>query len=189
MGVFASAAGGTNGGLRILKGVKNHPPPPAIPPPPSKVSPTPSAPHPLKQDSPSSQLIWNESENESVSHSVISDSLRPHGLWPIRPLYPCNSPGKHTRVGSHSYFRGSFWPRDPTRVFFVVGRFIAIWNTDHPRWFGINHDCSTFPRMNSDSCTPRKLWKPGLINWSPLRPTSPLCEVSSCITDFMFLTH
>ena len=67
MGVFASAAGGTNGGLRILKGVKNHPPPPAIPPPPSKVSPTPSAPHPQKQESPTSQQIWNESENESVS--------------------------------------------------------------------------------------------------------------------------
>ena len=33
-----------------------------------------------------------------VSHSVVSDSLRPHGLWPARLLCPWNSPGKNTGV-------------------------------------------------------------------------------------------
>ena len=47
-------------------------------------------------------------KNESVSHSVMSDSLQPHGLWPARLLYPWNSPGKNTGVGSHSLLQGIF---------------------------------------------------------------------------------
>ena len=38
-----------------------------------------------------------ESESESVSRSVMSDSLRPHGLYS-----PWNSPGQNTGVGSLS---------------------------------------------------------------------------------------
>ena len=38
---------------------------------------------------------------ESVSGSVVSDSLRPHELQPTRLLWPWNSPGKNTGVGSH----------------------------------------------------------------------------------------
>ena len=38
--------------------------------------------------------IWDESE--SVSHLVVSDSLRPHGLQPIRLLCPWDSLGKNT---------------------------------------------------------------------------------------------
>jgi len=37
-----------------------------------------------------------------ASHSVLSDSLWPHGLWPTRLLCPFSSPGKNTEVGSHS---------------------------------------------------------------------------------------
>ena len=33
--------------------------------------------------------------------SVMSDSLRPHGLWPTRLLCPWDSPGKNTGVGCH----------------------------------------------------------------------------------------
>ena len=33
--------------------------------------------------------------------SVVSDSLRPHGLQPTRLLRPCDSPGKNTGVGCH----------------------------------------------------------------------------------------
>ena len=47
-------------------------------------------------------------ESESVSHSVVSDSLRPHGLWPSRLFYPWNSPGKNTGVGCHSLPQGIF---------------------------------------------------------------------------------
>ena len=35
------------------------------------------------------------------SRSVVSDSLRPHGLWHTRLLCPWNSPGKNTAEGCH----------------------------------------------------------------------------------------
>ena len=35
------------------------------------------------------------------SHSVMSDSLRPHGLQPTRLLHPWDFPGKSTGVGCH----------------------------------------------------------------------------------------
>ena len=40
---------------------------------------------------------------ESESHSVVSDSLQPHGLYS-----PWNSPGQNTGVGSLSLFQGIF---------------------------------------------------------------------------------
>ena len=43
-----------------------------------------------------------------LSHSVVSDSLRPYGLWPTRLLCPWNFPGKNTRVGCHFLLQGIF---------------------------------------------------------------------------------
>ena len=43
-----------------------------------------------------------------VSHSVLSDSMQPHGLWPTRLLCPWDSPGKNTGVGFHSLLQGIF---------------------------------------------------------------------------------
>ena len=42
------------------------------------------------------------------SCSVVSDSLRPQGLWPTRLLCPCNVPGKNTGVGCHFLLQGNF---------------------------------------------------------------------------------
>ena len=42
-------------------------------------------------------------KSESESHSVMSDSLRPHG-----PYSPWNSPGQNTGVGSPSFLQGIF---------------------------------------------------------------------------------
>ena len=42
------------------------------------------------------------------SHSVVSDSLRSHGLYPARLLCPWNSLGKSTGVGWHSSLQGIF---------------------------------------------------------------------------------
>ena len=42
----------------------------------------------------------------SVSHSVIFDSLQPHGLKSARLLCPWASPGKNTGVGCHSVLQG-----------------------------------------------------------------------------------
>ena len=44
-------------------------------------------------------------ESDSVSHSVVSNSLRPHGL---QLLCPWNSPGQNTGMGSHSRLQGIF---------------------------------------------------------------------------------
>ena len=42
------------------------------------------------------------------SHSVMSVSLRPHGLQSTRLLCPGNFPGKNTGVGGHFLFQGVF---------------------------------------------------------------------------------
>ena len=49
------------------------------------------------------RLIMGHSKSESESHSVVSDSLRPHGLYS-----PWNSPGQNTGVNSHSLLQGIF---------------------------------------------------------------------------------
>ena len=46
--------------------------------------------------------------NFSVSCSVLSNSLQPHGLQPTRLLGPWNSPGKNTGIGCHSLLQGIF---------------------------------------------------------------------------------
>ena len=38
----------------------------------------------------------------------MSDSLRPHGLYPTRLLRPWNFPGKSTEVGCHFLLQGIF---------------------------------------------------------------------------------
>ena len=45
---------------------------------------------------------------ESESRSVMSDSLRPHGLYPARLLCPWDSPSKNTGVGHHNLLQGIF---------------------------------------------------------------------------------
>ena len=47
-------------------------------------------------------------KGDGVSHSIMSDSLRPHVLQSTRFLCPWNSPGKNTRVGSHCLLQGIF---------------------------------------------------------------------------------
>ena len=43
----------------------------------------------------------HESEKWKSSHSVVSDSSRPHGLQPTGVLHPWDFPGKSTGVGCH----------------------------------------------------------------------------------------
>ena len=47
----------------------------------------------------------HESEKWKSSRSVVSDSLRPHGLQPTRLLHPWDFPGKSTGVGCHCLLR------------------------------------------------------------------------------------
>ena len=43
----------------------------------------------------------HESEKWKWSHSVVSNSFRPHRLQPTRLLHPWDSPGKSTGMGCH----------------------------------------------------------------------------------------
>ena len=63
-------------------------------------------------------------ESESESHSVMSDSLWPRGLYS-----PWNSLGQNTRVGSLSLLQGSSQPRDRTQVSHIAGRYFTSWAT------------------------------------------------------------
>ena len=47
-------------------------------------------------------------QNESVSCSVLSDCLQPHGIQPTRLLCPWNSPGENTWVGCHFLLQSIF---------------------------------------------------------------------------------
>ena len=63
----------------------------------------------------------------SESRSVMSDSLRPHGLYS-----PWNSPGQNTGMGSLSLLQGSSQPRDGTQVSCTAGRFFTSWSQGSP---------------------------------------------------------
>ena len=52
--------------------------------------------NPLKNN----KEVSNENEGESVSHSVVSNALQPHGLYSS-----WNSPGQNTGVGSCSLLK------------------------------------------------------------------------------------
>ena len=55
------------------------------------------------------RMCWISPQARCVlSRSVISDSLRPHGLQPARLLCPWDSPGKNTGVGCHFLLQGTF---------------------------------------------------------------------------------
>ena len=47
------------------------------------------------------QIIITLKWKKKWSHSVVSDSSRPHGLQPIRLFHPWDFPGKRTGVGCH----------------------------------------------------------------------------------------
>ena len=52
--------------------------------------------------------IWATISSVQFSHSVVSDSLQPHGLQPVRLLSPWDSPGKNIGVGFHFLLQGIF---------------------------------------------------------------------------------
>ena len=64
--------------------------------------------------------------HESVlSRSVVSNSLRPHGLQPARLLCPRDFPDKNTGLGCISFSRGSSQPRDQTISLALAGGFFT----------------------------------------------------------------
>ena len=61
---------------------------------------------------------FGEKKSENESHSVVSDSLWPHGLYS-----PWNSPGWSTGVGSLSLLQGILPTKSETGVSCIAGRF------------------------------------------------------------------
>ena len=57
--------------------------------------------------------LWKTVCCAVLSHSVVSDCLRPHGLQPARLPCPWDSPGKNTGLGCHALLQGIF----PTQRF------------------------------------------------------------------------
>ena len=68
-------------------------------------------------------------ESESISCSVVSDSLRHHGLQPTRLSVHGILQARILEWVAIPFFRGSSRPRDQTQVFCITDRFFAIWAT------------------------------------------------------------
>ena len=64
-----------------------------------------------------------------VSCSVVSDSLRPHGLQPARLLFNGILQARILGWVAISFSKGSSWPRDRTQVSCTAGRCFTIWAT------------------------------------------------------------
>ena len=82
----------------------------------------------------SCSMKWN------ASHSVGSDSARPHGL-----CSPWNSPGQDTGVGrvAFPFSRGSSQTRDRTQISCIAGGFFTGWATGEDDWVTeLNWSCS-----------------------------------------------
>ena len=79
-------------------------------------------------------------ERESVSGSVLSDSLQP----PARLLCLWNSPGKNTGVGSHSLLHGIFQTQGSNPGLLIAGGFFTIWATKEAL---VNHCCAVLSRV------------------------------------------
>ena len=65
-------------------------------------------------------------KSKSVSHSTMSNSLRPHGLQPTRLLCPWDSPGKNTGVGCHALLKGIFPTQGLSPGLPQSGRFFPV---------------------------------------------------------------
>ena len=88
----------------------------------------------------------------SVSHSVTSNFLQPHGLQPTRLPYPWSSPGKNTGVGCHFLVQGIFptqrlnlgLPHCRQFLYHLSHQGISSWGHAHKWWQ--HHDCEVIQR-------------------------------------------
>ena len=85
-------------------------------------------------------------ESETVSCSLVSTLLRPHGLQPTRLLCPWDFPGKNTGVGRHFLLRGIF-PTQALNHVSCLGRQIlyhcTTWSREKGLFQGYTRRCVT----------------------------------------------
>ena len=82
-----------------------------------------------RKGKPHTLLVGTYVGEATISHSVVSDSLRPYGLQPATVLCPWDIPGKNTGVGCISSSRGTSWSRDGiciSCVSCIAGRFFTV---------------------------------------------------------------
>ena len=85
-----------------------------------------------------------------LSHSVMSDSSRPHGLWPTRLLRPWNFPGKNTGMGcisSSILFQRIFLTRGSNWHLLGLLHQQAVFTTGPPGKPGPCHERRPKPRQ------------------------------------------
>ena len=107
-------------------------------------------------------ILSQPHSRENESRSVLSDTLRPHGLHS-----PWNSPGQSTGVGTLSFSKGSSQPRDPAQVSSISGGFFTRWATREAQeyWSG-------WPILSpADHPNPR------------IEPRSPALQVDSLLAE------
>ena len=95
----------------------------------------------------------------SESHSVVSDSLWPHGLY-----NPWNSPGQNSGVDNFSLIQGIFPTRDQTQASYIAGRFSTSWATREALRGDLEsaiNSCIQTVKSYSNSCQsfPRKMFQ------------------------------
>ena len=100
---------------------------------------------------------------ENVSCTVMSFSLRFHGLKPTKLQCPWNSPGRNTGVGSHSLLQGIF-PTQRWKLGLLpnAGEMGSIPGLGNPTGLGATkpmchgYECTLEP-ANCNDCSPRAL--------------------------------
>ena len=66
--------------------------------------------------------------------SIMSDSLRPYGVYLTRLLYPWDFPDRNSVVGCQSFSSGSSQPRDQTCISYRAGGFFTTEPQGEPKW-------------------------------------------------------
>ena len=97
---------------------------------------------------------------ESESCSVVSHSMRPHGLYS-----PWNSPGQDTGRGAVPFSPVSSQPWDQTQVFLIAGGFFTNLATGKKYWSG-----QPIPSL-------------GYLPNSGIKPRSPALQADSLPTE------
>ena len=73
--------------------------------------------------------LYNSLLSLWFSHWVVSDFLRPHGLYPTRLLCPWDSPGKNTGVGCHFLLQSIFPSRGSNLRLLLLRWVLYCWAT------------------------------------------------------------
>ena len=126
------------------------------------------------------------------SHSVMSDYVEPHGLWPTRLLCPWDFPGKNNGVGCHFllqrifltqrsnlrhlHWQGGFLTTEPPSVQFSSVQSLSVWLFAMP-WTTARPPCPSPTRELYPNPCP-------LSQWCHATISSSVIPFSSCLQSF-----